>query len=401
MLIGHSLTNGLRKLNGHYQSGAASTGISYEDVGEDFFFPGGVSTSFYKMLWGGKSCYVVPYGSVFFDYYRKTKTEYGWARKTSGIRFQFSGGDGIIRRIRAASPTSYAEDFLDMSVDIPKNPIKITLSEYHVTPSSPRYEMLMLFDIDYVPGSTDIRGDISIDGYPTTYMEKVAGFYPDGLFYRYVSPIWEDGSAATPIGQETSRDPLQQLSGATIQNCLVPHVKRFGYISLKKDQFNDDRTKIEEFAASFGCPWEWVPEGANQAGTRLNAYRGLNERVGHCLIPRGGELVQLPSSYKGTLNGGTDGSCGWSCQWPTGAYDGEMAAPVITSRMSYQTGAYADSGKQVTVGGIVSKYSCPTPQRGTLGAGTNGLYHTWSGMEIQWYPAYELNKLEYINNWHL
>lgn len=397
---GHFSTNGLRRLNRHYQSDTQTTGISYEDVGEEYFFPNGKATSFYKMLWGGKSCYVVPYGSVFFDYYRKTKTEYGWARKTSGIRFQFSGGDGLIRRIRAASPTSYSEDFLDMSVDIPKNPMKITLSEYHATQNSVRYEMLMLFDIDYVPSGTDIRGDISIDGYPTTYIEKSGTLYPDGLFYRYISPIYEDGTNPTPVGSETSREPLRPLAEATIEHCLIPHVKRFGYINLTQSKFND-RTKIEEFAESFGCPWEWVPEGSNQAGTRLNAYRALHERVGRCLIPRGGEFVQLPPSYGGTLNGGTCGSCGWSCQWPTGAYNGQMATPVITSRMSYQTGAYSDMGKQTTVGGIVSKYSVPTPQRGTLTNNTDGLYHTWNGMKIQWFPAYELNKLEYINNWHL
>lgn len=401
MLIGHSLTNGLRKLNGHYQSGAVSTGISYEDVGEDFFFPGGKATTFYKMIWGGKSCYVVPYGSVFFDYYRKTKTEYGWSRKTSGIRFQYSGGDGLIRRIRAASPTSYSEDFLDMSVDIPKNPMKITLSEYHVTEKETRYEMLMLFDVDYVPSGTDIRGDIEIDGYPTTYIEKSSTLYPNGLFYRYISPIYEDGTNPTTIGTETSRDPLQPLAGATVEHCLVPHVKRFGYINLKSDWFGDDKQKIEEFASSFGCPWEWVPAGNTQARTRLNAFYALHERVGHCLVPRGGEFVQLPTSYNGVPSGGTCGACGWSGEWPTGAYDGQLTTPVVTSRMSYQTGAYASSGKQTTVGGIVSKYSVPTPQRGTLTNSTDGLYHIWNGTKIQWYPAYELNKLEYIRDWHL
>lgn len=398
---GHFSTNGLRRLNRHYQSDTQTTGILYEDVGEDFFFPNGKAVSFYKMLWGGKSCYVVPYGSVFFDYYRKTKTEYGAARKTSGIRFQYSGGDGLIRRIRGASPTSYAEDFSGLSVDIPKPPMKITLSEYHVTQSSVRYEMLMLFDIDYVPSGTDIRGDISIDGYPTTYIEKSGTFYPDGLFYQYFSPIYEDGETPTPVGVGTSLEPLQPLSAATIENCLVPHVKRFGYINLKKDWFGDDKTKIEAFASSFGCPWEWVPAGSNQAGTRLNAYRALHDRVGHCLIPRGGELVALPSSYGGELNGGTGGACGWSCQWPTGAYDGKMSTPVITSRMGYQTGAYSNTGEQVTVGGIVSRYSVPTPQRGTLTNNTDGLYHTWNGMKIQWFPAYELNKLEYVKDWHL
>lgn len=398
----HFLTTGLRRLNKHYQSGATGGGgISYEDVGEDFFFPGGKATSFYKMLWGGKSCYVVPYGSVFFDYYRKTKTEYGWARKTSGIRFQFSGRDGLIRRIRGASPTSYSEDFLDMSVDIPKNPIKITLSEYHATQNSVRYEMIMLFDIDYVPSGTDIRGDIEIDGYTTTYIQKDSTLYPDGLLYRYISPLYEDGTSPTQIGAETSREPLQPLSGATIEHCLIPHVKRFGYINLKKEWFDDDKTKIESFANSFGCPWEWVPAGSNQGLTRLNAFYALNERVGKCLIPRGGKLIQLPSKYKTSSYGGTCGSCGWSGQWPTGAYDGELTVPVITSKASSHTGAYANNGELLTVGGIVSKYLVPTPQRGTLTNNTDGLYHVWNGMKIQWYPAYELNKLEYVNNWHL
>lgn len=398
---GHFSTNGLRRLNRHYQSDTQTTGISYEDVGEDFFFPNGKAVSFYKMLWGGKSCYVVPYGSVFFDYYRKTKTEYGWARKTSGIRFQFSGGDGLIRRIRGASPTSYEEDFSGVSVDIPKNPMKITLSEYHVTEKETRYEMLMLFDVDYVPTGTDIRGNVEIDGYPTTYVQKDSIFYPDGLFYRYISPLYEDGTDPTPIGEQTTRDPLQPLAGATIEHCLVPHVKRFGYINLKSEWFEDDKQKIEEFANSFGCPWEWVPSGSTQGRTRLNAFYALNERVGKCLIPRGGELVQWPLTYKTSSYGGTCGACGWSGQWPTGGYNGELTVPVITSQASSHTGAYANTGERLTVGGIVSRYLVPTPQRGTLTNNTDGLYHTWNGMKIQWYPAYELNKLEYVKDWHL
>lgn len=401
-MIGHSLTSGLRKLNRHYQSDTYKTGISYETVGEDFFFPGGQSVSFYKMLWNGRSCYVCPYGSVFFDYYREKKTIFGVGRKTSGIRFQYTESDGlgnssIIRRIRGASPSNYEMDFLNVSPDIPKNPIKIVLTR-NTTYND--YEMFMIFDEDYIPGSKNVSGDIPISGNPVNYIEKSPTLYPDGLIYRYISPIWEDSKSSTQIGHATTNEPAQPLAGATISHCLVPHVKRFGYIPLKSSQFNDDTGKMEDFAKSFGCPFEWVT-GSSVSGVRLNAYKHLSARAGQCSIPRGGELVRLPSSYKYTLNGGTCGACGWSGQWPTGAYDGEMATPVITSRMSYQTGAYADAGGQVTIGGIVSRYSVPVPQRGTLGSSTKGLFHTWNGMNIDWFPVYELNKLEYVNEWHL
>lgn len=400
---GHFLTTGLRRLNKHYQSGTQSGGgISYEDVGEDFFFPDGKATSFYKMLWGGKSCYVVPYGSVFFDYYREKRTQYGAQRRTDGVYFQYSeGNDGVYRRIRGSNRPNYADDFAGVSVDFPKAPVKIALAqEGPNTAGVLDFYMIMLFDVDYTPAVSDIRGDINVDGFACTYSQKIP-FVAAQPFYQYISPIYETGQDnPTQIGAVTYAEPLQPLSDATIEHCLIPHVKRFGYIKLAKAQFNDDRGKIEEFATSLGCPWEWVPQGTLWQDTMLNMYHSLSDRVGHCLVPRGGELIKLPTTHTHVWTGGARGSCGWSGEWGKGGLSSSLPTPLIDSEMKTVVGDYTDGGNDpVTVGGVVSKYSVPWPSLGY--AGTDGLYHVWSGMRIQWVPMYELNKLEYVSNWHL
>lgn len=390
---GHFITNGLRRLNRHYQS---SGGITpgpidrYEWAGTDFLEPDGNAHIWARLHYQGADWFFMPSGELLdFGFSRVGPGNSVGNYFSGGNFFSLSGGGNVgmyLSGVADGTGYGYSRDVADWMPSV-KNCVVIWNA------SKKWAEVYGKISDDCIPTNNEIQAWNAVNyNYAGSLNNAPQPF-------GFVAPDSAEQYAVDWIGETIPTDINSPIGAATVARCIMPHYRTAVKIRVYSSAFD----KLDKIIERFGGNPIYIESANTSPNINYSASEWRNlvtalwgERANQILKPVGSALVESQRYIQqaGTTQFGVMGwQAGFGQVYRMGNYYRFFPACRIYSRNAVNNVAGTSSPT------IYGQYLEQKSQSWFLQ--NNRPYIDVDGTQIIWDPVTDLSKLECVRGWHL